>query len=138
MKLPILNKLFKKNTMKRTTRLNSLLKEVISEVIKKDVGNPNISKLTTITKVEITKDLHQAKVFISIIGTPEEKTKTLKALESASSFISIKASKKVVMKYFPSLITPMLLSSVVPLYPKRLCKYPCPLLKAQAFPSSRP
>ena len=104
MKLPILNKLFKKNTMKRTTRLNSLLKEVISEVIKKDVGNPNISKLTTITKVEITKDLHQAKVFISIIGTPEEKTKTLKALESASSFISIKASKKVVMKYFPSLI----------------------------------
>jgi ribosome-binding factor A len=46
---------------RRTQRLNSLLKEVLSEVIHKDVKNPRISPLTTVTRVEITKDLTQTK-----------------------------------------------------------------------------
>ena len=41
---------------KRVKRLNSLLREVISEVLQKDVKNPNISKFTTITEVDITSD----------------------------------------------------------------------------------
>jgi len=88
---------------KRVKRLNSLIKEVISEVILKEVRNPDISPLVTVTKVEITQDLFQAKVYISVIGKEEEKNKTLKALESAAGFIGVHASKKVVMKYFPTL-----------------------------------
>jgi ribosome-binding factor A len=88
---------------RRTDRLNSLLKEVISEVIKRDVKNRKISDLITVTKVEITKDLHFAKVFISVIGTKEEKEKNIKELEKASGFISSQAAKKVTMRYFPSL-----------------------------------
>jgi ribosome-binding factor A len=88
---------------KRIKRLNSLLKEVISEVIQKDVKNPNISKLTTITEVDITADLKTAKVFVSVIGTDQEKQKTLDALNHAAGFISINASKKVVLRYFPAL-----------------------------------
>jgi ribosome-binding factor A len=88
---------------KRTLRLNSLLKEVISEVIHKDVRDPRLGSLTTVTGVEITKDLAHAKVYISVIGTPEEKEQSLKALQSAAGFIAIHASKKVVIRYFPSL-----------------------------------
>lgn len=88
---------------KRVERLNSLLKEVISEVIREDVRNPNVGSLTTVTGVEITTDLHYAKVSISVIGTNEEKKKTIEALNSASGYISVLASKKVVMRYFPSL-----------------------------------
>lgn len=87
----------------RTDRLNSLLKEVISEVIRKNVRNPDVQELVTVTRVNISKDLHHAKVYISIIGKPEEKWKTLKALKSAAGFISINASKKVVMRFFPEL-----------------------------------
>jgi len=90
-------------TKRRTQRLNSLLKEVISEVIIKEVRNPNISPLLTVTKVEITDDLSMAKVFISVIGDDIEKQKTLQALETAAGFIGISASKKVVMRYFPKL-----------------------------------
>ena len=88
---------------KRIERLNSLLKEVLSEVITKDVRNPHVSTLVTVTGVEITADLQHAKVFISVIGTPEEKKQTIDALQSAAGFISIHASKKVVMRYFPTL-----------------------------------
>lgn len=87
----------------RIDRLNSLLKEVISEVIRRDVRNPYVTGLVTVTRVDITKDLHYAKVYISVIGTPDQKTKTIEALQSAAGFIAVNASKKVVMRYFPAL-----------------------------------
>ncbi len=88
---------------KRTKRLNSLLREVISEVVREDVNNPKVSQFVTITEVDITKDLHHAKVYISVIGDEIEKQETLQALQSASGFISVLASKKVVMRHFPQL-----------------------------------
>lgn len=89
--------------VERTDRLNSLLKEVLSEVIQRDVRNPHVNHLLSITRVEITKDLHHAKVYISVIATPEQKEETLKALQSAAGFIAVNASKKVTMRYFPEL-----------------------------------
>lgn len=87
----------------RVDRLNSLLKEVIAEVVMRDVHNPKVSTLVTIKKVDITKDLHHAKVYISLVGSDSEKRQTLKALQSAAGFISTQAAKKVVMRYFPQL-----------------------------------
>jgi ribosome-binding factor A len=89
--------------VKRTDRLNSLLKEVISEVIRREVKNPHVNALVTVTRVDITKDLHHAKVYISVIGTDEEKETTIKALTTAAGFIAVNSSKKVVMRYFPEL-----------------------------------
>jgi ribosome-binding factor A len=89
--------------VKRTDRLNSLLKEVISEVIKRDVRNPHVTELVTVTRVHISKDLHYAKVFISVIGTEQDKVETIDALNSAAGFIAVQSSQKVVMRYFPEL-----------------------------------
>jgi len=90
-------------SINRTDRLNSLLKEVISDVIRKQVKNPQVSELTTVTRVEITKDLKYAKVYVSIIGEAHVRLETLKALQSAAGFIAVNASKQVVMRFFPSL-----------------------------------
>lgn len=87
----------------RIARLNSLLKEVISEVIRKDVRNPHVNRFVTVTNVEITNDLQHAKVYISIIGSDAEKQETIQALQSAAGFIAILSSKKVVMRFFPAL-----------------------------------
>ena len=59
--------------VQRTDRLNSLLKEVISEVIKRDVRNPHVGELLTVTRVDITKDLHYAKVYISVLAMQNRK-----------------------------------------------------------------
>ena len=87
----------------RTDRLNSLLKEVISEVIRRDVRNPHVTELVTVTRVEITKDLHYAKVFVSVIGSEQQKVETIEALQSAAGFIAVNSSRKVTMRYFPEL-----------------------------------
>lgn len=89
--------------VQRTDRLNSLLKEVISEVIRRDVRNPHVTELVTVTRVNISKDLHYAKVFISVIGSETEKAETIAALNSAAGFIAVQSSHKVVMRYFPEL-----------------------------------
>ena len=88
---------------KRTDRLNSLLQEVIAEVILKEIRNPKISRLLVVKKVDITPDLHYAKVYVSMFGSDLEKKETMKALKSAAGFISVQAAKKVVMRYFPTL-----------------------------------
>lgn len=87
----------------RILRLNSLLKEVISEVIHREVRNPLVNELVTVTAVDISKDLQHAKVHISVIGTQEAKDQTIRALQSAAGFIAIQSSKKIVMRYFPVL-----------------------------------
>jgi len=88
---------------RRIERINSLLREVISEVIRGDVKNPHLKAIWTITAVETTKDLHHAKVFVSVMGSEEEKKETLRALESARGFIAVAASKKIVIRFFPEL-----------------------------------
>lgn len=88
---------------KRIKRLNSLLKEVLSEIIIQEVKDPRMAPLVTVSSVDISNDLHHAKVFVSIIGDEKQRRDTLEALESAAGFIGINASKKVVMRYFPTL-----------------------------------
>lgn len=87
----------------RTLRLNSLLKEVIADVIQREVKNPRVHELLTVQRVAVARDLKHAKVYVTVMGSEEERTRTLKALTSASGFIAIAASKKVVMRYFPAL-----------------------------------
>ncbi len=88
----------------RLARVNSLLKEVIFEVIQKEVRNPNVSTFVSVTNVETSADLHHAKVSVSLICSDEEKSKVLAALNSAAGFIAVHAAKKVQLRYFPALI----------------------------------
>lgn len=91
-------------TIPRVVRLNSLLKEVISEVIHREIHHkPYINKFVTITRAEITADLSYAKVYISYLGKDEEKLKALNMLNELAGFIAVMSSKKVRIRHFPSL-----------------------------------
>lgn len=89
---------------RRLERVNSLLVEVISEVVMREVKDPRLPGLITITKVETSPDLHYAKVFFSMVGgSDKDKQLALQILQEASGFIAVTASKKVVLRYFPQL-----------------------------------
>jgi ribosome-binding factor A len=87
----------------RLARVNSLLREVISEVIQKEVKNPHVTTFVSVTEVDTSADLHHAKVSISLLCSDEEKAKVLAALNSAAGFIAVNAAKKVQIRYFPTL-----------------------------------
>ncbi len=88
----------------RIDRINSLLREVIADVMVKDVKNPHLPELITVTSVAVTKDLKHGKVMISIIGDDEKKKlEAIAILNQAAGYIAVRASKQVVLRYFPEL-----------------------------------
>ena len=89
---------------RRVPRVNSLLKEVISEVLRKDLHHlTGLRGLLTVMSVEIAADLSVAKVFISVIGDQKAKQATIDALNNAAGKIAHVAMKKVVLRTFPKL-----------------------------------
>ena len=70
----------------RTARLDELLREEISDVIRREVNDPRVG-FVTITDVEVTPDLHHANVWVSVIGSPDERRLTLRALGRAMPFV---------------------------------------------------
>ena len=70
----------------RTARLDELLREEISQVIRREVDDPRIG-FVTITDVEVSPDLRHASVWVSVIGSAEEKRLTLRALSRAMPFV---------------------------------------------------
>lgn len=87
----------------RIQRINSLLKEVIFDVIQKQVRNPHVNLFVAVTRVDTSNDLYHAEVTISLIGTDAEKAKVLAAIQSAAGFIAVQASKQVELRHFPTL-----------------------------------
>lgn len=87
----------------RIQRINSLLKEILFDVIQKQVRNPHVNLFVSVTRVETSADLYHAKVYVSLIGTEAEKIKVLAALESAAGFIAVNASKQAQLRHFPEL-----------------------------------
>jgi len=76
----------------RTKRLDELLREEISAVIQRDVDDPRVG-FVTITDVEVAPDLRHAKVWISVIGSEQERRDTLRALNRAMPFVRQRLGK---------------------------------------------
>ena len=70
----------------RTRRLDNLLREEISEIIRRDVHDPRVG-FVTITSVEVTSDLRHATVWASVIGSAEESKAAMNALGRAMPFV---------------------------------------------------
>ncbi|MEO6349868.1 MAG: 30S ribosome-binding factor RbfA [Candidatus Limnocylindrales bacterium] len=70
----------------RTARLDELMREEISSVIRREVDDPRIG-FVTITDVQVSPDLRHADVWVSVIGSTEEKRQTLRALSRAMPFV---------------------------------------------------
>jgi ribosome-binding factor A len=89
---------------RRVLRVNSLLKEVISEVVRRALPHQiPFADLVAITSVEVTNDLHYAKIFISCIGDQAKKEQACARLNVLSPQIAHIAMKRVRLHTFPKL-----------------------------------
>ena len=71
---------------KRLERVNQLVKEEISAVLQRELKDPRLG-FVTVTEVETSKDLRQAKVFVSVLGGEAQWSSSMQALHSARGFI---------------------------------------------------
>ncbi len=87
----------------RIERVNSLIRQEISQLLQRQVNDPRLGSLITVTEVSTSADLKYARVFVSRIGSEEEKRETLNALASASGFFRRELAKHLKLRYIPVL-----------------------------------
>lgn len=87
----------------RTNRIAEEMKREISEIIKNEVKDPRLPTLISVIAVNVTKDLRYAKVFVSVLGTEEEKVGAISALKSAAGFIRREVGHRMQIRYTPEL-----------------------------------
>ncbi|MCR5704600.1 MAG: 30S ribosome-binding factor RbfA [Eubacterium sp.] len=75
----------RKNSIKNT-RINGEVQRELSTIIR-ELKDPRVGMMTTVTAVEVAPDLKTCKVFISVLGNDEAKKETLEGLNSAKGFI---------------------------------------------------
>ena len=86
----------------RTERIDQLLREEISRLLTEEVADPRVG-FATITDVETTPDLRHARVWVSVIGQPAERTATIAALSRAMPFVRRELGRTLRIKRIPDL-----------------------------------
>ena len=86
----------------RTDRVDELLRQEIGAIITRDVADPRIG-FVTITRVETTRDLRHARVWVSVIGQPAERNATIAALRRAMPFVRHELGRTLRIKRIPDL-----------------------------------
>lgn len=88
---------------RRTERINELMRAEISDLLLREVKDPRLSGLVTITEVDVSPDLWRAKVYVSVLGTDEDKSSTFRGLEAASRFLQRELRKRLSIRRTPEL-----------------------------------
>ncbi len=88
-------------TSPRMRRVNAILLEAIADEVA-GLKDPRLG-FVTITGVDTAPDLRNAIVYFSVLGTDEERSATIKALDSAASHVRSALGRRVRLKYLPKL-----------------------------------
>ncbi len=88
---------------RRTERLGALFRQELSELLRRELRDPRLAQLITITKVEVTSDLQHARVYVSVLGHEEEKAAALGALQGASTYLRRLLGQRLVLRRIPAL-----------------------------------
>jgi ribosome-binding factor A len=86
----------------RLERINQLLRAEISDILLRDLHDPLIG-FVTITGVEVSPDLHFARVFFSVLGDPEQVRASTKGLLRARKYINARVAERVELRFIPKL-----------------------------------
>ncbi|ASR47922.1 30S ribosome-binding factor RbfA [Paenibacillus kribbensis] len=87
----------------RTGRVGEQIKKELSLLIQTELKDPRIGFIT-VTGVDVTNDLSQAKVYLSVLGDDEQKTSSLKALDKANGYLRSELGKRIRLRHIPELI----------------------------------
>ena len=88
--------------MNRTIRLAEQIRIEVADILARDVHDPGIGFLT-LTRVTVTKDLLQARIFYTTMGDPAERKKTARALERALPFIRRALGQRLQLRRVPEI-----------------------------------
>lgn len=87
----------------RIDRISEETRRIIDQIIREDLKDPRISGTYSITRVDVTRDLSYAKVYVSVFEVDKKKD-LIQALKGAAGFIRRELGKRMLIRYSPELI----------------------------------
>ena len=72
---------------RRTERINELIREELSDLIMRELRDPRLDGLISITRVDTTPDLFNARVDVSVMSETADQAEAIKALNAAAGYL---------------------------------------------------
>jgi ribosome-binding factor A len=87
----------------RMRRVDEAVREVLSDAIAKEVKDPRVG-FVTVTAVNTSRDLRHARVYVSVLGSQDERADTLAGLRSAHGYLQGVIAAELGLKHTPTLV----------------------------------
>ena len=92
----------RKNSIKNT-RINSEVQRTLAKIIREEIKDPRVPVMTTVMDAVVAPDLKTCKVWISVLGSSEEREDCIRGLKSAEGYIRMLLAKEMNMRNTPEL-----------------------------------
>lgn len=87
---------------RRTQQMGEFLREEVTDIIRTELDDPRLG-FWTITRVEVSQELRSARIYVSVLGTEQERKDTLTALRGAAGFIRTHLKPRMRTRTIPDL-----------------------------------
>ncbi len=84
----------------RQEKIQRLLKTEVSDILRREVKDPRLG-FVTVTDAEVTVDLKHARIFVSVMGSPEEREINMAVLNGSAGFVRQELGKRLHIKVLP-------------------------------------
>jgi ribosome-binding factor A len=88
----------------RLKRINEEVRNAVARLVMTELKDPRLQHgLVTVTQVEVSKDLHNAQVWVSVYGSEQEAADAIEALNHSAGYLRHLLAGQIVLKYIPTL-----------------------------------
>ena len=83
--------------------LGSTIQKELMDIIMRELNDPRLTGMPSITRVKISDDLSVADVFVTVMGTPGQQTAALNALKHSAGLMRVRLTKQLTLRIAPYL-----------------------------------
>jgi ribosome-binding factor A len=88
---------------RRTERVASVIQKELAEIIMRELQDPRLTGLPSITRVKVSEDLSVADVYVTVMGTAGQQSAALHALQSSAGLMRTRLTKELTLRVAPFL-----------------------------------
>lgn len=88
---------------RRSDRVAEAIREEVATFLQEGVKDPRVVGLVTVTSVDVTRDLRSAKIYVSVLGSDEERRATFEGLESLAGHLRSRLGRSLRLRVAPEL-----------------------------------
>lgn len=87
----------------RKEKVESVIREIVSDAIVRKLNDPRVSTLTTVTRVKVSGDLLMATIYLTVPGDEAAERKTMRAMQHATAFLQRMVAHELSIRLCPEL-----------------------------------